>query len=125
MTKKLKIVEAPANSNQFKCDPKKLAAQIAGLADDQHAISQATGSLRSHLKAILDQEGYHSNAMATIRKIHGMNKTQRADFMRTFQPMFEAMNAAFWSKDMEDLLDGEPEKTVDTTKATGKKAAGK
>lgn len=50
----------PKRSNQFDVDGKELMAEIVELQDMKTTIGEATGSLRSHLKGILDKKGYHS-----------------------------------------------------------------
>jgi len=93
-------------TNDFQVNVKVLQKHIDDLAGKQKSISEATGTLRSALKAILENEGYHSKAMAIIRQIDNMSDTQLADFCATFKPMFEAMWDHKWAAKCEDMLSG-------------------
>lgn len=79
---------------------------IDELANKQKTISEATGALRSRLKEILEQTEHHKGAFAMIRKIDGMSQTARADFLRTFEELFDAMMSYKWRDEMRDMLDG-------------------
>lgn len=96
---------------------------IADMADKQKAISEATGSLRSHLKGVLDQTGWHKRAAGMIREIDGMSETQRADFLRTFEPMFDVMISKKWRDEMTDMFKDKTttEPPKDTAKGKDKK----
>lgn len=80
------------------------------LANKERAVSEATGSLRSRIGQILKEEAYNKAAFAQIRTIDKMSDTSRADFLRTFYPMFVAMYEDKWRIAAEDMLsDGEGE----------------
>lgn len=97
----------PKRSNQFDVDGKELMAEIVELQDMKTTIGEATGSLRSHLKGILDKKGYHSKALAICRDIDAMSETKRADVMRTLIPMMAAMREQKWDAEIKDMLDDE------------------
>ncbi|WP_306150676.1 hypothetical protein [Roseovarius sp. MMSF_3281] len=87
-------------------DYEELQSFLDELGDKQHSVSEATGSLRSRIKGIIDEKGWNNAALATIRTIENKSETARADFMRTFLPMFEAMLEHKWREEMHDMLDG-------------------
>lgn len=87
-------------------DPEELQAILAGLANDQNTISEATGTLRANLKQVLDDKGWNKVALSMIRKIDAKSETARADMLRTFVPMFDAMMKTKWRAEMNDLIDG-------------------
>lgn len=74
------------------------------LAGKMKAISEATGDLRNAIKTVLDQHGWHKGALGMIRSIDAMSKTKRADFLRTFDPMFELMYLSKWKDEAVDLI---------------------
>lgn len=75
------------------------------LAGDQKAISEATASLRSNLKSVLKDKGWNKAALAAIRGMHSKSASARADFLRTFDPMYRALLEAKWRDEMHDLVD--------------------
>lgn len=97
---------ANENTNQFTVDGKDLQKDIEQLKDMKSSVSEATGELRSQIKAILDNKGYHSKALAIIRDLDAMSETKRADVLRTFTIMFEAMMELKWRKESADMLEG-------------------
>ena len=92
-------------SNQFDVDGKELIAEIVELQDMKTTIGEATGSLRSHLKGILDKKGYHSKALAICRDLDAMSETKRADVLRTLNPMMAAMRQQKWDAESVDMVD--------------------
>lgn len=78
------------------------------LAGKQKAIAESMGSLRSRLKEILTNTGWHKSALAQIRTIDAMSETSRADFLRTFEPLFDAMVSKKWRDESTDLLEDPP-----------------
>ena len=83
-----------------------LVAFLDELKQKKKAVDEATGSLRARIKAILEDQGFHPQALAMIRQIEAMSESKRADFLRTFDPMFEAMYEGKWAQENRDLLDG-------------------
>lgn len=75
------------------------------LADYKDAVNEANGRLRAAIKAVLDEHGIHKGALATIRQIEGMSETARADYLRSFEPMFDAMLSHRWRDEQANLLD--------------------
>lgn len=98
--------KAPKGTNQFDVDGKELIAEIVELADMKTTIGEATGSLRSHLKGILDKKGYHAHALAICRGLDAMSDTKRADVLRTLNPMMAAMRQQKWDAASADMVDG-------------------
>lgn len=90
--------------NEPDVDADKLIAWLDDLEEGKKAISEATGALRSQIKAILEETGWHKSALAMIRQIDDMSETKRADFLRSFDPLYRAMMDAKWETEMEDLL---------------------
>lgn len=87
-------------------DPNELRGVLDDLANSQRAVSEATGKLRSKLKGILDDTGWHKGALQTAKMIDNMSDTSRADFLRSFTPMFETLMAEKWEAEMADIFDG-------------------
>lgn len=97
-------------SNEFAVDGDTLEGFLDELSNLKKSVSESAGDLRSRIKAILDDQGYHKKALATIRDIQAMSETQRADFLRTFNPMLKAMRDLQWDDegaDMVDAIEGE------------------
>lgn len=92
-------------SNEFAVDPKDLIEDLSNLSNLKDGVSEATGELRSQIKQILDSRGYHKKALAMIRDLDAMSETKRADVLRTFLPMLNAMRDAKWDSEMKDMLD--------------------
>lgn len=82
-----------------------LQAILDRLADKKDAVSEATGRLRSEIKEVIETRGFHKGALAVIRKIEDMSETARADFLRTFDPLFEVMYLGKWKEESANLLD--------------------
>lgn len=93
------------DNSEINVDYDEAQGLIDGLKDKQKAISEATGSLRSAIKQILDETGYHKSAFASVRAIDAMSETARADYLRTFAPLFDAMMEGKWLQERQDLLD--------------------
>lgn len=90
-------------------DADELQSFLNELGDKQRTVSEATGTLRSRIKSILDEKGWNNAAFAAIRTIENKSETARADFLRTFEPMFDAMMQEKWRDEMRDML--EPDET--------------
>lgn len=102
------MAEAGHNS-EIDIDAGELQQLLDELESKQKAVSEANGTLRARIKEILDDTGWHKGALATIRSIANMSETKRADFLRTFEPMFDALMEAGWRQEMRDMLDAEGE----------------
>lgn len=94
------------NSN-LDVDYKDLQAYLDELKDKAHGVAEATSSLRTRIKSIIEEKGYHKGALGMIRQIENMSQTARADFLRTFEPMFDAMVENKWRAESDDMLDRE------------------
>ncbi|MBM2293806.1 hypothetical protein JQX09_17905 [Sulfitobacter pseudonitzschiae] len=92
------------DNSEMDIDYAELSAFIEEMQNKQKTVSEATGSLRSHLKASLDKTGWHKGAAAMIRQIDGMSETSRADFLRTFEPMFDVMISKKWRDEQQDIF---------------------
>lgn len=82
-----------------------LQSLLDDLSDKQRHVTEATGGLRARLKAILDEKGWNKSALGMIRQIENKSETARADFLRTFEPMFDAMVSKKWRDEMHDMID--------------------
>jgi hypothetical protein len=105
--------EAGHNS-EIGIDIDDLLGVLTELSDKAKGVSESNGKLRASLKSIIEERGWNNKGLAIIRQIDAMSETSRADFLRTFKPMFNAMLEAAWQKEMEDLLqevDGQNEDT--------------
>ena len=94
----------PKNSEAFEVDLDKLLRELGEIDSKKDEVSSATGDLRSTIKGILDNSGYHKKALAIIRQINDMPATKKADCLRTFKPMFELL-LPVWEDQMQDMLD--------------------
>ena len=83
-------------NTEFKVDPAKLQGEIDQLNQLKKAVDERNGKLRAKIKLILETKGYHSQALAIVRKIDKMSETEMADFMRSFKPMFDELYEAYW-----------------------------
>jgi len=97
------------SNSQIEVDYDELEQILSSLADKKRTISEASGALRSAIKAVIDDHGWHKGALATIRRIDDMSETARADFLRSFAPLYEAMQEYKWRDELDDLFDGEGE----------------
>lgn len=100
----MKDGEIGDNSEIF-VDIGELEGFLSDLEDQQKSITEATGKLRNTLKGILKDTGWHKGAFSAIRRISVMSETERADFLRTFKPLYEAMMEHGWADEMNDLVD--------------------
>lgn len=91
------------NSN-IDVDYSDLETFLKDMQNKAKAVSEANGSLRSHLKSVLDDTGWHKTAAATIRQIDNMSETARADFLRSFEPMFDIMLSKKWRDEAMDIF---------------------
>ena len=91
-------------NDEFSVDADLLKQQLETLANMKKGVSEANGDLRAKIKEILETAGYNKKALAIIRQIDAMSETQRADFLRTFEPMFDAMLQFAWQEDTEDMF---------------------
>jgi hypothetical protein len=94
----------PKNTAEFQVDLDKLLRELGQIDGKKDEVSSATGDLRSTIKNILDNSGYHKAALAMIRQIHDMPATKKADCLRTFRPMFEVL-LPVWEQEVQDMLD--------------------
>lgn len=101
------------NSAEGTIDYGEVQAILDELVGKQTAISEATGELRSRIKAILDEQTWHKSALADIRKIDAMSDTKRADYLRTFEDLFDVMMAGKWRQSKQDMLDAAAENGLD------------
>lgn len=85
------------------------AGELDGILDElagmQLSVTEANGSLRARIKEVLESRGWHKTALSMVRQIEDMSETKRADFLRTFEPMFEAMLETKWRAEQRDILD--------------------
>lgn len=98
----------PKHNSGIDFDLRQTQVWLELLAGLKKAGDESTGKLRAEIKRILDQSGYHAKAFAVLRSIDGMSPTQRADFLRTFKPGFDAFFET-WDIEGRDLLDGADE----------------
>lgn len=77
---------------------------LDGTKDTQRAVSEANGKHRQGIKTVIEERDWHAKAFGDIRKIDAMSETERADYLRTFKPLFAAMMDAEWEEQLQDLL---------------------
>lgn len=93
-----------SKNTEFTVDPEQLDQDLAELTALKDDVSAANGELRSAIGQKIETRGYHKNALKTIREIDDMATTKMADFMRSFEPMFEA-RLPIWREKIQDMLD--------------------
>ena len=94
----------PKNSEEFEVDLDKLLRELGEIEGKKGEVSSATGDLRSTIRGILENSGYHKTALAMIRQINDMPSTKKADCLRSFKPMFERLFPV-WEGQVQDMLD--------------------
>lgn len=104
----------PGDNSDLEVDFKDVETFLKDMNDKQKSVSEATGSLRSHLKGALDKHGWNKGAAAMIRQIDGYSETARDDFLRTFEPMYTIMTEQKWADERQDLFND----TTETEPAT-------
>jgi len=92
------------SNSQVDVDWNDLETFLSEMADKQRTVSEATGSLRSHLKTVLNDTGWHKKAAAMIRTIDAMSEEARADFLASFEPMFDVMLSKKWRDESMDFF---------------------
>lgn len=92
------------HNSRITVDIDDLTAILSTLDNTQQSITEATGRHRAKIKEILEEQAWNKGALATIRKIHAMSPTARADFIRTFDPLFKCMMTAIWDDELDDML---------------------
>jgi hypothetical protein len=108
----------PQNSLDFSVDLDRLLKELTEIDGKKDEVSSATGDLRSTIKTILDDSGYHKSALAMIRQINDMPDTKKADCLRTFKPMFDALYPV-WERAIQDMLDKADEEASDMERDFG------
>ena len=94
------------DNSEVVIDAAELQTILDDLSDKKRSVSEANGKLRESIKQLIKDSSWHPQALATIRSIDAKSETERADFLRTFKPMFDAMFAAYWEDELSDLLKG-------------------
>lgn len=108
--------EQETQSNENHAIFRGLKGYLSELKNMLLSVNEENGKLRSRIKAILTKEDWHKGAFGDIRKIEKMSKTARADYLRTFKPLFDIMYEAEWKQEIGDLLseleaESDPEET--------------
>ncbi len=93
------------SNSMMEIDGDELLQILHELDGKKQVVSEKNGDLRNAIKQVIEDHGWHKAALAQIRAIAAMSETARADFLRTFEPMFEAMNEMVWRQERLDLLD--------------------
>jgi len=83
------------------------------LAGKKKSVDEAVGSIRNRIGEIVKAETFHKGAFADIRKIDAMSDTGRADYLRTFEALFDVMMERKWRQKVRDLLDAAAEAGMD------------
>lgn len=98
--------EEPRLNSKIDVDHDVLAEVLDKLSNEKREVSESAGKLRSSINGVIEKEGWHKTALAQIRTIDDMSETKRADFLRSFIPMFEALLENRWADQMTDMLSG-------------------
>lgn len=97
------------DNSAVEVDYDELRAFLDELTGKRKAISEATGSLRQRIAEIIEQTGWHKKALADIRSIEAMSETARADYLRSFEPLFDEMVSKKWRDEQQDLFNDDTE----------------
>lgn len=93
-------------------DRNEVEQYLEELANKKRGIDEKTGELRARIKEVIESTGWNKKALSDIRKIDAMSDTARADYLRTFLPMLDVMDAAHWKDERVDML-GDPTDNID------------
>lgn len=94
------------NSTDFTVDETQLRNDLLMLKGKKDQVSSAAGEHRSAVDSVLEERGYHKDALNMIRKIDDMPVTKKADVLRSLEPMFKMALEVFWRAEIQDMLDG-------------------
>lgn len=102
--KKAEAAKAEAGDNAQKALKAKIEGYHGELSNLQKAIKEMTGKKGSRVKTILEVEDWNRKGMSDIITIMNMSESARADFLRTFHPLFMILYKEEWESEMHDLL---------------------
>ena len=89
---------------EFSLDLQKLRGSLDRIHGKATSSSESSSSLGQQRKQEVETLGCHKDALSMIERIDRMSDEKRADFLRSFQPMFDGLMPQ-WDEDMQDMLD--------------------
>ena len=92
------------SADEFTVDLQKLRSELDSLHNKARASSESSGDLGQRRKQAVDSLGCHKDALSIIERVDRMSDDKRADFMRSFGPMFDAMRPQ-WDEAAQDMVD--------------------
>lgn len=92
------------NVTPYECDAQKLRAALDVIHDKKRGSGESSQKLSKERKEQAERLGCERDALALIERVDGMSEEKRADFLRTFVPMFEALMPD-WEDKMRDMVD--------------------
>lgn len=107
-------------TEEFTVDAQKLRSDLDKVHNKKRASSESSSALGQLRKSTVEGLGCHKDAFASIEKIDAKSEEDRADYLRSFIPMFEAM-LPDWQEEMADMLDGLEEQKAPTKPANVEK----
>lgn len=107
------------NNPTIDISAKDLLELIREVGDMKDTVTEATGKVGARVKEIVKDNEWHKGAFGLIRKIEAMSQTERNDFLRTFDALYEILMENAWRTELDDLLSGigdeEPEESEEET----------
>ena len=89
---------------EFVVDAQKLRAELDRIHQKGQSSREGSSALGQQRKAAAETLGCHKDALSIVERIDAMSDDKLSDFMRSFQPMFEAMHPQ-WIDRISDMVD--------------------
>lgn len=103
---------------EFSLDLQKLRGSLDRIHSKATSSSESSSSLSQQRKQEVETLGCHKDALSIIERIDKMSEDKRADFLRSFQPMFDGLMPQ-WEEEMQDMLDKASAQSDDMAGAMG------
>lgn len=100
------------NEEEFELDLQKLRSELDSIHQKATASSESSSTLGQRRKQAVEALGCHKDAMSAIEKIDRMSPDKKADFLRSFEPMFSGLLPQ-WKDQYQDMLDKANEQADD------------
>lgn len=90
--------------DEFALDAQKLRANLDRILAKKKTSSEKSSQLGKYRKGVVDEMGCHKDSLSICERIHTMSPEEKGDFLRSFQPMFEALLPQ-WTEEFTDMVD--------------------
>lgn len=91
-------------TEEFTIDAQKLRAELDRIHGKKQSSGESSSALAQQRKMAAEGLGCQKDALSLIERIDGFSDDKLADFMRSFEPMFEAMLPQ-WQDRILDMVD--------------------